>query len=88
LGTAEDFVVFLRWVVTPGKLGNDGAVREQQCPFPIGLDCYIVAQNGAQIIEVAFFVGHGDQPPVAVSEENFVYEDRGSLLSGVFRCGG
>jgi hypothetical protein len=28
---------------------------------------YVVAQNGAQIIEVAFFVGRGDQPPAAVS---------------------
>jgi hypothetical protein len=32
---------------------------------------YIVAQNGAQIVEVAFFVGHGDQPPVAVSRGIF-----------------
>jgi len=38
-----------------------------ELPFAIGLDRNIVAQNGPQIIEVAFFVGHGDQLPVAVS---------------------
>jgi hypothetical protein len=33
---------------------------------------FIVAQNGADIVEVAFFAGHGDQPPVAVSGEILV----------------
>jgi len=42
-------------------------VRVRKLPFPGGLDRYVVAQNGAQIVEFAFFVGHGDQPPVAVS---------------------
>jgi len=48
-----------------GTVGS--AVRERTVPFPVGLDLHIVAQNGAQIVEVALFVGHGDQSPVAVS---------------------
>src|SRR5262249_42751505 len=42
----------------------------------------------AQIVEVAFFMGHGDQPPVAVSGGNFESEDRGGLFIGLSGCGG
>jgi hypothetical protein len=55
-GHAKDFVVFLRWDVTPGDRGDDRAVRERKHSFPVGLDCYVIAQNGAQIVEVAFFL--------------------------------
>src|SRR5215204_1611844 len=87
LETAKGFATFLQRVVTPGEPGNDGAVRERKCPFPGGLDRYVVAQNGAQIVEVAFFVGDGDQPPVAVSGWDFDSEDRGGLSVGLSRCG-
>src|ERR1700738_3080642 len=85
LGTAKDFVVLLRRDVAPGEPGNDCAVRERKLPFPVGLDRHVIAQNGPQIVEFAFFVGHGDQPPVAVSGGNFDSEDRGSLSIGVSR---
>ncbi len=52
------------------------------CPFPVGLDRYVIAQNGPQIVEAAFFVGHGDQPPVAVSGGNFDAKDRGAFVIG------
>ena len=71
----------LQRVVAPGEPGNDCAVRERKLPFPVGLDGYIVAQNGAQIVEVAFFVGHGDQPPVAVTGGNLDSEDRSASPS-------
>jgi hypothetical protein len=38
------------------------------------------APLGDQIVEVAFFVGHGDQPPVAVSWWHFDSKDRGGLV--------
>jgi hypothetical protein len=66
LETAKGFAAFLPRDVTPGELGNDCPVRERKFPFPVGLDRYVVAENGAQIVEVAFFVSHRDQPPVAV----------------------
>ena len=75
LGTTKGFVVFLRRDVTPRKSGDDRAVREREFSVPIGLDRYVVAQNGPQIVEVALFVGHGDQPPVAVSWGDFAPED-------------
>jgi hypothetical protein len=46
-------------------------------------DRYVVAQNGAKIVEVAFFVSHGDQPPVAVPGGNTASEDRASLAIGL-----
>src|SRR5258708_7955068 len=66
-------------------LGNDVAIK---LPFPGGLDRYVVAQNGAQIVEVAFFVGHGDQPPLAISGGGFHSGDRSGLSVGWSRCGG
>ena len=39
---------------------NDRAVRERKLPCPEGLDRYIVTQDGAQTVQVAFFVGDGD----------------------------
>src|SRR6266478_3700325 len=88
LRAAKDFVVFLRWDVIPMQRHNDGAIRERKLSFPIGLHRYIVAQLGANIVEVAFFVGHGDQLPVAVSGGNFYSVDRGGLSIGLSRCGG
>src|SRR5262249_15771942 len=87
LGPAKDFVVLLRRDVVPGYTGNDGAVRERELPFAIGLDRDVVAQNAADIIEVACFVGHRDQYPVAVSGGNVGYEDRSGLLIGLSRGG-
>jgi len=46
LGTAKGFVISLRRDVTPGEPGNDCAVGERKLPFPVGLDRYVVAQNG------------------------------------------
>src|SRR5216683_2396195 len=85
LGSAKDFVVFLRWDVTVVQSRNDCTVRERNLALAIGLNRYIVAQNGSKTVEVAFFVGHGDQLPVAVSGGNIGYENRGGLCIGV--CG-
>src|SRR5437899_3283393 len=67
---------------SPRRLGAGPGVTVRKLPFSGGLDRYVVAQNGAQIVEVAFFVGHGDQPPVAVSGGDFDSEDRGRLIIG------
>jgi hypothetical protein len=70
----------------PAEPGNDCATGERRFSFPVGLDRNVVAQIGAQIVEVAFFLGHGDQPPVAVSERDFDSEDRGDLSIGLIIC--
>jgi len=82
IGDGQGFFAFLQTDVTPGEPGNDGAVRERKLPFPGGIDRYVVAQNGAQIVELAFFVCHGDQFPVAVSGGDFDSEDRGAFVIG------
>src|SRR5262245_34346518 len=51
LGTTKDLVVFLRRVVAPGQSGNDGAVRERKLAIPVSGDRYVVAQNGANVVE-------------------------------------
>ena len=38
---------------------HDRAVRERKLPFPTNLYGYIVAKLGAQLVEVAFFLGLG-----------------------------
>ena len=43
---AKDLVVLLRRDVTVMPGGNDGAIRERKFPFTIGVDRYIVAQDG------------------------------------------
>jgi hypothetical protein len=57
LGAAKDFVVFFRRDMIPSQPSDDRAVGKRKSSFPAGFYCYIVAQNGAQIIEVACFVG-------------------------------
>src|SRR4029077_12479038 len=88
LGIAKDFVVFLRRDVAIVQSGNDCAVRVWKFSFTVGLDRYIVAQNSSETVEVAFFVGHGNQPPVAVSRGNFDSEDWDGLIIGATRCRG
>src|SRR5262252_970927 len=43
------------------------ATKDWGRPFTTGLDRHIVAQDGADVVQLAFFAGHGDQLPVAVS---------------------
>ena len=50
LETAKGFGAFLQRDVTPGEAGNDGAVRVRKPLFPVGLDRYVIAENGAQIV--------------------------------------
>src|SRR5262249_3384132 len=45
-------------------------------PARYAFDCEIVAENGAQIVELARFMGHGDQPPVAVAFWHLNAENR------------
>src|SRR5262245_4799131 len=58
LVTAKGFVVFLRGDVAPGDSAYDSTFRERKLALPIRLDRYVVPENGANIIEVASFVGH------------------------------
>jgi len=46
-------------------------------------DRHIVAQNGANAVQVAFFVGDGDQPPLAISGGKFDPEDRRRRAAGL-----
>src|SRR4051812_17137572 len=70
LSPAKGFIIFLRRYVTPCQPGNDRALRKRKRPISISLDRYVIPQNGANIVELAFFVGHGDQLPVSVSRGN------------------
>jgi len=67
--------------------GNDCAIRIRKGPVTVGLNRYIVAQNDGKTVEVAFFVGHGDHPPVSESGGNTGYEGRGGLIIGVSGSG-
>src|SRR5262249_53640373 len=73
---------------TEGARGEDGAAGKRRLASGEGLDRDVVAREGAKMVEFAFFMGHGDQPPVAVSGGNFDSEDRGGLLIGLSGCGG
>src|SRR5262249_19252514 len=88
LGTAKDGGVFRRRVITRGEPGNSGAIGERQRPVPVSRDRDVIAKKGAQIVEVAFFVRHGDQPPVAVSGGDGDAKERGGRSSGLSRGGG
>ncbi len=63
-------------------------VWERMLLFAVGLDRDIVPQNGTQAVEFAFFVGHGDQLPVAVSLRGFVHEERSVPFIRLCRWGG
>src|SRR5271165_5119721 len=82
LRTPKDFVVFLGRDITPGEACDGGAVRERQLSLAVCLDRYIVAEKGAKIVEIAFFVGHRNQLPVAVSGRNCDCGNRISLSIG------
>jgi hypothetical protein len=83
LETAKGFAAFRQWLVAPGEPGDDRAVGVWKRRFPGGLDRYVVAENGADIVETSFFVGHGNQSPVAVSGTNFAAEDWRLLFAGL-----
>src|SRR4029453_19161774 len=86
LVTTKDLVVFLGRNVTIVQSGNDCALRKRELPVAVSLDRDIVAQNGSKTVKVAIFMGHRDQPPVAVSGGDLGYEDRRGLLGrGVSR---
>jgi len=76
----EDFVVFLRRGMAEVQSGDDCAVREREFPVTIGLDRYIIPQNGSQTVEVPLFVRHGNHLPVAVSRRNLGNEARDGRL--------
>src|ERR1700677_1737075 len=59
---------------------NDRAVRERKLLIPVGLDRYIVAQEGTYTVEAACFMGRGDQSPVAVTVRDLGNEGRGGIL--------
>jgi hypothetical protein len=50
------------------------------------MDCFVVAQNGANIVQGRFFAGDGYKPPVAISGRHLGDEDWGGLVVRVSRC--
>ena len=82
LRAAKYFVVFLRRDVFPRYSGNDGAVWKWKPVFAIRLDRHIITQNGADIVEAAFFVGHGDQLPIAIPVWDLLHEDGRGIFLG------
>src|SRR5687768_4318689 len=84
--TPKRFIVLLRRDVFPSYSAYDRAFREGKFALAIGFDCHIVSQNGADVVQVTFFVGHRDKPPVAITFGNLGYEDGGGFVRGVSRC--
>jgi hypothetical protein len=80
LALPENLVVFLRWNVFPGEPGDDRAVREFLLALPVSLDRDIVPQHRSEVVEIAFFVGDRDQPPVAIPGRHLDAKDRISLI--------
>src|SRR5262249_7471744 len=87
LRAAKRLVVFLRRCVAPRDPRNDGAVRKWKRSGAIRLDRDVVPKDGAQVVEIAFFVGDGDQPPVTVPGRNLRDENRCTLSLGMSRHG-
>jgi hypothetical protein len=77
LNTTEDFVVFVRRDAAVMQGSNEGAIRERQLPFAVGLERYIVGEDSTKAVEIAFFVGHGNPLPIAVPVRNFGDVGRG-----------
>src|ERR1700733_11674820 len=67
---------------------NDRAVREGKFAIPVGLDRYVVAQDGTYAVEVACFMRRGDPSPVAVPVRHFGNEGRGGFPTRVSWCKG
>src|SRR5947207_10711231 len=86
LSAAKGFAAFLQRVVAPGEAGHNCAVRVRKLLVPRGLERYVVAQNGAQVVEAAFLVSHGDQPPLAVPGGNFYAEEGRCIVFGMPCC--
>src|SRR5579863_187894 len=64
---AENLVILLRRHVAVVQSSDDGAVRIRERPVTVRLDRRIVAQNSGETMQVALFMCHRDQPPVAIS---------------------
>jgi luciferase family oxidoreductase group 1 len=79
-------IVFVRRDVTVMQSSKDCAVRKGKFPLAIGFDRYVVAQEGAQTVELACFMGRGNPLPVSVSVRHFGNEVRGSLPVSVPWC--
>ena len=52
LTPAKDFIVFLRRIITPRDSGNDRAVRKRKLAIAVSFDRNVVAQNGANVVEI------------------------------------
>src|SRR5580698_82073 len=68
--------------------GNDRAVRVRKLPIPVGLERYIVAQDGAYTVEAPCFMRRGDPSPLAVPVRDFGYECWGGFPTRVSWCRG
>src|ERR1700722_7176715 len=65
---------------------NDCAIGKRQLPIPVGLDRYIVTQDGSYTVEAACFMGRGHPSPVTISVRDFGNEGRGGFPTWVSWC--
>jgi len=83
LRIAKDFVIFGGRGVFVMQGGDNGAVGIRELAVAEGLERHIIRQNGADAVEVAFFVGYGDELPVSISGRNFDSVNWGSLAAAL-----
>src|SRR5271169_13642 len=91
----QGLVVKVRRFFIPMQRGNYCAIRERQSPIAEGLDRKIVAQFGAQLLELASRTGQllarqsldRDQAPVTIPVGDFNSIDRRGVSIGLSGCG-
>src|SRR5262249_34190921 len=67
---AEDLVVLLGRDVRPSDPRDDRAFRKRKLSGSIRLDRAVVSKDRADVVEIAGFVGHRDELPVAIAVGN------------------
>jgi hypothetical protein len=86
LGSTKCSVVLGRRDVLPGEPCYDRAVRKGKRSLLKRLQRNSVAQNRAEVIKVAGFMGHIDQGLFAVTRRNCYPIDRRRLGTRILRC--
>src|SRR5207245_2135034 len=62
------------------------AIRERKRTFPVGRHGDGVTKNAAKLIEIASFMGRGDQLPLPISGRNLDTKDRRAVVVSLTRC--
>jgi hypothetical protein len=79
LSATERAVVLLGRENRPGQARDDRTFGERELPLAVRLDCDLVAENGPNVVELAFLTGDRDQLPVSVSARDVLYVGGGRL---------